>query len=691
MVDLLENKLMEGIREGILNGNRLASVLFNIVSTGRFFKASRRELAADLISSPMPEKFIDDNNKTTTGENAHFSDLRFLGVSLAGIKKYPVRDDSLKYGLSFSRDGMPVNSIFVGANGIGKTSIYSALEYAGMGKINSALVRRYERKIDQAVDKYKNPEEDQSAFFMHSGTERKDVSLCLFTLDKEIKLEGEALFNQSGKPEVTEAFYCSDYDVRELETNDDYTRFMLKQIGLNHFYHALQLLYYLRVYVKTEHNKSLENIWGESPARVSEPIQRLKLGIAIGHLKKIKFKDLDWQLLKNVIENNQNFNLVKNSSESIISSLNDEQTKFPREDWFSIGVYSQYDTLLNLLRDFQNSDYSFDDLKKNDLMQSIDSFISFRNLLVSEINVLQNKLDKNKKPGIRLHLIEGIAQKHNFLIGNNKDEQTEGLFESEEKANLFAKEYNALVDYLEGYLEETLTKWKDKIKTSIETLLEDYFAIDNDLLVVDLKINNSKDFLDLIDGVTDEMENEDICPFVSFNISVMTARGELTSDKRFPIKPRQYLNTFRFKLFCVAVKIVLGCFVKETYAINYPFVIDDVFDSSDFDSRLRLKQFVEKIVECHDGLLSENKYAIQFIFFTQDDLIADQINKGLIVSKGASNVKFGRIYDYHETEDLDTKSVAKGYVDSNPKIYELQSHNRKDNNNKYISLEGNIK
>ena len=283
MKNLLEDKLLEWVCEGTLKGNRLASVLLDIVSTGKFFSASRSLLVADLLYRPMPEKFIDGNIDKPTIENVSFSDLRFLRVTLAGIKKYPAREDSLKYGLSFSKNDKPVNSIFVGANGVGKTSIYSALEYAGMRKINSALMRGYERKIGQGTDKFKDIDEDQSKFLVHSGTEQKNVSLCVFTKSKIIRLEGDDIFNQSGNPEITDAFYCSDYDVRELETNKDYTRFMLRQIGLNHFYQALQLLYYLGVYVRSEQKKAEQNIWQESSERISEPICRIMLGIALKH------------------------------------------------------------------------------------------------------------------------------------------------------------------------------------------------------------------------------------------------------------------------------------------------------------------------------------------------------------------------------------------------------------------------
>ena len=682
MKNLLEDKLLEWVCEGTLKGNRLASVLLDIVSTGKFFSASRSLLVADLLYRPMPEKFIDGNIDKPTIENVSFSDLRFLRVTLAGIKKYPAREDSLKYGLSFSKNDKPVNSIFVGANGVGKTSIYSALEYAGMRKINSALMRGYERKIGQGTDKFKDIDEDQSKFLVHSGTEQKNVSLCVFTKSKIIRLEGDDIFNQSGNPEITDAFYCSDYDVRELETNKDYTRFMLRQIGLNHFYQALQLLYYLGVYVRSEQKKAEQNIWQESSERISEPICRIMLGIALKHSKKrISFdmKDETLCLLKNVIDKNQDFHLIKNYTDLIVKSIKDEQAMYSKNDWFSAGVVDQYQNIFEQLQNFQNNSYSFEDQKKNDLLQSIDKFISFRKLLATQISQLKKRLNEKNNTKIIAELAQKHIAAHRSLNGIDEDDEFESLFESEEIASQFEKEYCELITYLEDYLERIIQNWEGKIKSSIETLLSDYFDIDNDKLVVNLGINRSKGVLELINGVTDEMEYVDIHQFVKFDVNIMTACGDLTSDKRFPIKPRLYLNTFRFKLFCVAIKIALGCFVKETYAINYPFIIDDVFDSSDFDSRIQLKQFIEKIIKCHDGLLKDKKYAIQLLFFSQDDLITNQLYKGLIASKGVENVKFGRLYDYHETDNSEIKALV------------CRNSDNIINNNIYISLEDNIR
>ena len=185
--------------------------------------------------------------------------------------------------------------------------------------------------------------------------------------------------------------------------NKDYTRFILRQIGLNHFYQALQLLYYLGVYVRSEQKKAEQNIWQESSERISEPICRIMLGIALKHSKKrISFdmKDETLFLLKNVIDKNQDFNLIKNYTDLIVKSIKDEQAMYSKNDWFSAGVVDQYQNIFEQLQNFQNNSYSFEDQKKNDLLQSIDKFISFRKLLATQISQLKKRLNEKNNTKI---------------------------------------------------------------------------------------------------------------------------------------------------------------------------------------------------------------------------------------------------------------------------------------------------
>lgn len=143
------------------------------------------------------------------------------------------------------------------------------------------------------------------------------------------------------------------------------------------------------------------------------------------------------------------------------------------------------------------------------------------------------------------------------------------------------------------------------------------------------------------------------------------------------IQPVEYFNTFRLKLFCVALKMALFCCAKKIHSVNMPFVIDDIFDSTDFSNRVRIRRFIRELIKAHDSVLSTSLESsniilpIQLIFFTQDNIIGENVYHGiadLIYDGDCSknlNVKYSRLYrpvdadiDGDSTSDIRNKSVG---------------------------------
>lgn len=126
-------------------------------------------------------------------------------------------------------------------------------------------------------------------------------------------------------------------------------------------------------------------------------------------------------------------------------------------------------------------------------------------------------------------------------------------------------------------------------------------------------------------------------------VSYTTADGELKEST-----PREYFNTFRFTLYVVALKIALAITVMKISNIIFPIVLDDVFDSTDFQNRSRLRRFASTLFESHLQLNPANHFPLQLILFTQDEIIADSTYHGIKDIIGADNVKLSRIFDYRE-------------------------------------------
>lgn len=148
----------------------------------------------------------------------------------------------------------------------------------------------------------------------------------------------------------------------------------------------------------------------------------------------------------------------------------------------------------------------------------------------------------------------------------------------------------------------------------------------------------------------------------SLNLDV---KGNDNKETKTPIS---YLNTFRLKLFCVAFKMSLFCFAKNLYEINIPFVIDDIFDSSDFYHRSNIGSFIWHMVESHNDTLTSKdriKHPLQLIFFTQDNIIAENVYRGMsnfIYEKNLEDsmkIKFGRLFRPCDAKQDDGKDTSK--------------------------------
>lgn len=125
--------------------------------------------------------------------------------------------------------------------------------------------------------------------------------------------------------------------------------------------------------------------------------------------------------------------------------------------------------------------------------------------------------------------------------------------------------------------------------------------------------------------------------------------------------PAEYFNTFRLKLFCISFKLALLCCAEIKHGINMPFVVDDIFDSSDFCNRKRIRGFIKRMFDSHYEAICKNvkpdngisAYPLQMLFFTQDNIIAENVYQGIkdfIEDSGQGGVKFGRLFRPCDTE-----------------------------------------
>lgn len=557
------------------------------------------------------------------------------------------------------KETIPVHSVFLGSNGVGKTSLYAALEYLGMRKMNTAVVRGYNRLIGNESNIHGKIEVDQREFLLRPQMDIKDSSIGLYCNHQAFLLDGNEIITKSKEKLVCDSFFCSAYDVEQLERCQDFTSFFVNQTGLSDYYSCLQSLYYLHRYVAEFGNKDKMLIDGLLNTDNQEAIARLQFGISLEAINV----DAEGFAYIVYLDDICNFNLSNQPLSQLIKLLNEASLKLryeidsmPTSSWFILPIKQKYGKIIKTI------DLIIRDLKKgkvslfNEKIQFIQDFNFFRSNLIKSIvgikTSVKNSISSESKRLLCDSLISELFRLNEQKSINDSERFKDNFWNSNEKTQ-FLEDLNSLIDYLEHHLIVLVRLKEMKIKESIESLLSDSFALDNDSVNINIAFKTYKDREQIIKeqtkiGFEREYVRKDVHEFIKFDVKILSSRGNLKSGERIAVDPRSYLNTFRYKLFCVALKLVFLCISKEVYNINFPFVIDDVFDSSDFDSRLKLNDFTKELIDIHNNLLSEDKYALQLIFFTQDNLIANQVYKGLIAKFEKKNVKLSQIFDYHE-------------------------------------------
>lgn len=189
-----------------------------------------------------------------------------------------------------------------------------------------------------------------------------------------------------------------------------------------------------------------------------------------------------------------------------------------------------------------------------------------------------------------------------------------------------------VIEYLDGVLYNCLSSFCNRLNTIVPKMMQKH----------------------LLPG---EVEGFDI-NLVGNNRIDVSLKINRSSIERGSKTPSGYFNTFRLKLFCVAFKLALFCSAQEIHHINMPFIVDDIFDSSDFNNRSRINEFIEELVESYNSVIDSDLYPLQLIFFTQDTLIGENVYKGLRhAMKPGTRIKYARIFRPSEEKSDDSDRI----------------------------------
>lgn len=236
--------------------------------------------------------------------------------------------------------------------------------------------------------------------------------------------------------------------------------------------------------------------------------------------------------------------------------------------------------------------------------------------------------------------------------------QTEESQKKRELLNKQREEYIETISRLQNTF-EVLKKTSDEKAAFVRCLnyMRDYYInILRELAKQSTKVLNNL----VSDFLGNDISSTEVSYTEPYSLSIkVTPRDALSSATLSrTVSPAFYLNNFRQKLFYVAFKAALFLYAREKSGNDYPFIIDDIFDSSDFENREKVKSFMNNLHSCYiinqtNGTIPD---PVQVILFTHDDIIAEEAYKG--IQKSGTDAKFARIFEWTllTTDDFNSKT-----------------------------------
>lgn len=207
-----------------------------------------------------------------------------------------------------------------------------------------------------------------------------------------------------------------------------------------------------------------------------------------------------------------------------------------------------------------------------------------------------------------------------------------------------------------------------EINTYKETTQDKDFSDADKLVLIEKNIGKLKECIDSLQRyyvaclTKSSVATKAFCEMVLEHFNMNDERLDITVDDKSGklnikyningccIDPILYLNSFRFKLYTLCLKIGMAFSVMQLLKISFPIVLDDVFYSSDFSNRENVCFFVRETFELYnENIKPKTGLPLQIIFFTHDEVVLEAAVNGM---EGLDeSFKYGRVFNYQEMEE----------------------------------------
>lgn len=629
--------------------NYFVKAVFRLIEA-EGWNASVKRKFIDAIPKPEPNlnnKDSDINSvpqKTTRKGKRPFLDYRFNFFTMQGFRKYPY--DEPPFGIDFTKNenARNANLFLVGNNGSGKTTIFSGLEYLCAGKISAAEQRKVE--INSS---YLNYGKDKSTPFQ----------LLLSTNEEELKCgkEEKASDNFKEIQHLIRPFFCSENDILEISNySKDPTNFIYEQVGLKMSVDLLQAL-------KEEKSSAREVIDNYNKMKefnqIAEGEETTNLEDKISFLTNIAEESLNlWDKWKQPstqpllpIEHYQlkwDLSTKSKSIEAIVNELREnvkKQISYLKEQQKELSnSLPENCSLLVLYSDFiSQCEAAIGDNEMNTTpilykTNIEERYNQIKNLSFTTFEDMRSFYYANYLQAWKAYQSKSNKDKSSFLIQENekllslqkelekyRSRQVESIERLYERYDAHYMYLDSLIKGLEGLINNRIKTFHRIAHRFVVNILEDFMGMDENFVVQlkepDYKINSLIEF----------------------------TKADKSTET---FTPREFFNSFRFKIYCLGLKIAIAFSIKTYMNFNFPLVMDDVFYSSDFTNREKVEEFMRILYEVHKETFKDNM-ELQVIFLTHDEMLVNAAAHSVPIHK---DVLYGRLFDYREVTSNDERS-----------------------------------
>lgn len=525
----------------------------------------------------------------TQRANDDINDFRIKKLMFSNFRKFETHKEK-PYLVSFVDRKQQIGSLFMaGKNGSGKTSIFTALEYLLTPGHTSTILQRNIKDSDH---------------FFSYGNKTDRAMQVEAILANDYKLNRPLDSQMSLVP-----FFCSDMDLQLIQKENDLQTVFMKNIGLDKVEDFLDSL---RITVNT-----LRVGTEEPEVRLMSDNASDKLPADIFYLGGVK--DSTFSQMKkslNLLADNKTLREVY--ADGFIASVFDGEKLLKRisevEKIFDMAkelkpfeFYRAYELILLRYKNVKKLLYEGHDFEADELYCKLMPVETFARDVSEYMNFLYQKFQSQ-------YLERNKVKRREVALGAIMDFDRKRL--ERERRNLLKKNSDLLMSYPErvANLQKLLEELKNLYVEDKQGLLNASRSLIVELLNQFTQLDKTNDKDERLDIIEDQGK------------LVAVIKNDRVFGTDHYSTPAKYYNSFRYKLYCISIKVVMAYMTMKVNQLKAPLIFDDVFTASDFDNTINITKFFEILFRVFENFGLGKRNELQIILFTHDEVVMNSLS-----------------------------------------------------------------